>query len=190
MNFNNCYSLKPDYLILDELRWKFLYRGVNKCKNVLLVGPSGSGKTIAARVSAKANEKTCTLINMGSTTDPRSVLLGNTHLKAGETKFKRSTFIEGITTPNNVVILDEINRAHPDAWNILFSVLDPLQKFIRLDDSEDSDRIRVAEGVAFVATANIGSKYTSTRQLDRAILDRFSCTIEIPTLNAKEETDL
>ncbi len=42
------------------------------------------------------------------------------------------------------------------------------------------------EGVTFIATANIGNEFTSTRVLDRALVDRF-VTIEVDVLNAEQE---
>ena len=47
----------------------------------------------------------------------------------------------------------------------------------------------MAEGVTFIATANIGNEYTSTRVIDRAILDRF-VTIEMDVLNDEQEFGL
>ena len=49
--------------------------------------------------------------------------------------------------------------------------------------------MKVADGVTFIATANIGNEYTSTRVLDRAILDRF-VTIEMDVLNDDQEFGL
>jgi nitric oxide reductase NorQ protein len=97
--------------------------------------------------------------------------------------------VKAITTPNAVILLDEITRAHPDAWNILMPVLDQGQRTLRLDEAEGSPTVKVADGVTFIATANVGTEYTSTRILDRAILDRF-VTIEMDLLNAEEELDL
>jgi len=49
--------------------------------------------------------------------------------------------------------------------------------------------VNVAEGVTFIATANIGNEYTSTRVMDRAILDRF-VTIEMDVLDDVKELGL
>jgi nitric oxide reductase NorQ protein len=87
------------------------------------------------------------------------------------------------------VLLDELSRAHPDAWNILMTVLDANQRYLRLDEAEGSPIVNVAEGVTFIATANIGNEYTATRVLDRAILDRF-VMIEMDLLNSEEELTL
>ena len=69
------------------------------------------------------------------------------------------------------------------------SVLDYGQRYIRLDEADGQATIKVADGVTFVATANIGNEYTATRQLDKALLDRFT-VIEMDLLDDKEEFDL
>jgi len=69
------------------------------------------------------------------------------------------------------------------------TVLDLGQRYLRLDEAEGSPVVNVAEGVTFIATANIGGEYTSTRVLDRAILDRFT-TIEMDVLNDEQEMNL
>ncbi len=60
---------------------------------------------------------------------------------------------------------------------------------MRLDEAVNAPTIKVAEGVSFVGTANIGSEYTAVRVMDRALLDRFIIA-EIPFLNPKQELQL
>ena len=69
------------------------------------------------------------------------------------------------------------------------TVLDGGQRYLRLDEMEGSPIVNVAEGVTFIATANIGNEYTSTRVMDRAILDRF-VTIEMDVLDDVKEFGL
>ena len=69
------------------------------------------------------------------------------------------------------------------------TVLDPGQRYLRLDEAVDSPTIKVAEGVSFVGTANIGNEYTAVRVMDRALLDRFVIA-EIPFLTPTEESSL
>ena len=88
-----------------------------------------------------------------------------------------------------MILLDELSRAHPDAWNILMTVLDQGQRYLRLDESNGQETINVAEGVTFVATANIGNEYTSTRVMDKALMDRF-ITVEMDVLTDTEEAGL
>ena len=57
------------------------------------------------------------------------------------------------------------------------------------DESAFVKAIRVAPNVSFIATANIGTEYTSTRVLDRALMDRFEI-IEVDILSLSQEEDL
>ena len=117
-------------------------------------------------------------------------LIGNTHFDTKNgTYFSESLFVKAIQTPNAVILLDELSRAHPDAWNILMTVLDYGQRYLRLDESNGTDTIKVADGVTFVATANIGNEYTSTRVMDKALMDRFTI-VEMDVLNEEDESSL
>jgi nitric oxide reductase NorQ protein len=183
-------GLKPESLVISDLKWKYLVRSAVRGKNIMMVGPSGCGKTMAAKALVRALDRPDFYFNLGSTQDARASLVGNTHFDSKKgTFFAESAFVKAITTENAVILLDELSRAHPDAWNILMTVLDEGQRYLRLDEADGSPIIRVAPGVTFIATANIGNEYTSTRVMDRAILDRFT-TIEMEVLNDVQEFDL
>jgi MoxR-like ATPase len=187
---NKAAGLKPENLIMKDLSWKYLVRSAIRAKNIMMTGPSGCGKTFAAKALVRALNRPDFYFNLGSTQDPRATLIGNTQFnKNSGTFFSESAFVKAIKTPNSVILLDELSRAHPDAWNILMTVLDQGQRYLRLDEAEGSPIVNVAEGVTFIATANIGSEYTSTRVMDRAILDRFTI-IEMEVLTQSEEFDL
>ena len=183
-------SLKPTELVMEELKWKYLIRSAVRAKNIMMTGPSGCGKTMASKALVTALDRPDFYFNLGATQDPRATLIGNTHFdKQKGTFFSESAFVTALKTPNAVILLDELSRAHPDAWNILMTVLDQGQRYLRLDEAEGSPIVNVAEGVTFVATANIGNEYTSTRVMDRAILDRF-VTIEMNVLDDVQEFGL
>ena len=180
----------PKDFFIDKLKWKFLVRNIEKGKNIMMTGPSGCGKTDATFKAAKYLEREVHYFNLGATQDPRSTLIGNTHFsKADGTFFSEALFVKALQTENAVILLDELSRAHPEAWNILMTVLDPIQRYLRLDEKDDSPTIKVAKGVSFIATANIGMEYTATRVIDRAILDRFSL-IEMDVLSEDDEYTL
>jgi len=183
------YVLKPEGLYMKELNWRYLVRSAVRGKNIMLVGPSGCGKTVAAQSVQEALKRPQFYFNLGATQDPRSTLIGNTHFKDNETLFSESLFVKAIQTQNAIILLDELTRAHPDAWNILMTVLDYKQRYLRLDEKENCETVKVASGVTFIATANVGSEYTATRVLDRALQDRF-IIIEVGVLNAEEEHKL
>ena len=186
-------KLKPVDLIMDDLQWKYLVWAVIRGKNILFVGPTRSGKTKAAKSVAKVYESTRKFFhfNLGSTQDARATLIGNTMFKKEEgTIFHPSEFVKAISTENAIILLDELSRGHNDAWNILMPVLDTTQKYIRLDETEDSAIVPVAPGVSFIATANIGNEYTATRVMDKALTSRFPVIVEMKILNGKQEEDL
>lgn len=186
----NGMNLKPEGLFIEPLKWKYLLRSAVRGKNIMMVGPTGCGKTLAAQSLVRSLKRPDFYFNLGATQDPRATLIGNTHFnKEAGTFFSESAFVKAIKTPNSIILLDEISRAHPEAWNILMTVLDAGQRYLRLDEAEGSPIVKVASGVTFIATANIGNEYTSTRIMDRAIMDRF-VTIEMDLLDKKSEYDL
>src|SRR6056300_188705 len=191
LNFiHSSYTLKPKGLVMKELKWKYLIRSAVRGKNILMTGPAGCGKTMASKSLVNSLDRPDFYFNMGSTQDPRATLIGNVHFeKSKGTYFSESLFVKAIQTPNAVILLDELSRAHPDAWNILMTVLDQGQRYLRLDEQDGQATINVAEGVTFVATANIGNEYTSTRVMDKALMDRFTI-VEMDVLTDEEEFGL
>ena len=193
---NESYSDKPELLIMSALKWKYLIRSCMRGKNIMMCGPSGCGNTMSARSAAqtmkKLKDSEFFYFNLGASQDPRTFLIGNVQFNQEEgTYFSESLFVKAIQTENAVILLDELTRAHPEAANILMTVLDAGQRYIRLDEIGDASRstVRVADGVSFIATANIGAEYTGTKIMDRAIKDRFTI-IEMDTLTADEERGL
>jgi MoxR-like ATPase len=186
-------TLKPSKLYMSDLKWKYLVRSALRGKNILILGPSGQGKTFAVQclVDALDRRSNYFYLNMGATQDPRAALIGNTHFnKESGTLFDESPFVKALRTPNSIIHLDELSRAHPDAWNILLTPLDYIQRYLRLDEKLGSEMVKVAENVSFVATANVGNDYTATRVMDKALLDRFTVKIEVDLPTQPEEMEL
>ena len=183
-------DLKPKSLFMQDTKWKFLVRSAMRGKNIMMTGPAGCGKTMAAKTLTNSLDRPHFYFNLGATQDPRATLIGNTHFsQADGTFFSEALFVKAIQTEGAIILLDELSRAHPEAHNILMTVLDEGQRYLRLDEADGAPTIKVAKGVTFVATANIGNEYTATRVMDRALLDRF-IIVEMDVLNHEEEVDL
>lgn len=184
-------ALRPPMLKMKDLPWKTLVREVKRGSNIMMTGPAGSGKTMAARAAAASLGMNFHYFNMGSMQDARSGLIGNLHFHNGETTLVESEFIQAIQTPNTVILLDEISRSNHDAWNILMTVLDKGQRYVRIDEQQAGLKrvVNVNETVCFIATANIGVEYTATRVMDKAMLDRFK-VIEMEVLSSRDEATL
>lgn len=187
----NSPGMIPNSLVISDTKWKYLVRSILRGRNILMTGPSGCGKTLVAQTLANIfQDRPFFYFNLGSTQDARSTLIGNTHFSKNEGTFvSEALFVKAISTPNSIILLDEFSRAHHDAVNILMTVLDQNQKYLRIDEAPDTPTVKVADGVTFIATANIGAEYTATRVIDRAILDRFQI-IEMDTLDKEQEIGL
>lgn len=186
---NRALDLKPPYFKLSDMKWKHAVRSALRGKNLMFTGPSGCGKTMAVMEVRKALKRPFHYMNLGSTQDPRTTLVGTREADDGTTYFKPAPFVNVIQNENSMVLLDEISRAHPEAWNILLTVLDPKQRYLQIDEAAGSDKVQVADGVCFMSTANIGTQYTATRQMDRALEERFTI-IEMDILEEDQEFDL
>lgn len=184
-------EFKPNHLIIPEVKWKYLCRSALRGKNILMVGPSGCGKTLAVQsIHETFADRPYFYFNLGASQDPRGMLIGNTHFdKDAGTFFADALFVTAIQTPGAIILLDEMSRAHDDASNILMTVLDENQRYLRIDEKPDTPTVPVAEGVTFLATANIGNEYTGARVMDRALLDRF-IIIEMEALSKDDELTL
>tara|TARA_R110001583_G_scaffold13766_6_gene58756 strand:- start:1093 stop:2265 length:1173 start_codon:yes stop_codon:yes gene_type:complete len=183
-------NIRPIGMKMTDIKWKYLIRCAMRGKNIMMTGPAGCGKTMAAKSVVNALDRPDFYFNLGATQDPRATLIGNTHFnKDTGTVFSEALFVKAIQTPNSVILLDELSRAHPEAHNILMTVLDEGQRYLRLDEADGAPTIKVADGVTFIATANIGNEYTATRVMDRALIDRF-IIVEMDVLDSEQECEL
>ena len=142
--------------------------------NVILRGPKGSGKTTLARQFAALRSRPFYEIHCGSLVEPEQ-WFGKDRLTNGETWYRMARFITAIETGGTVVLLDEVNRPHPEVLNALFGLLD-WRRSMWVDDLQRE--VRVAAGVVFFATINEGEGYI-VNPLDDALRERFGRAIEV-----------
>lgn len=173
-----------DCFVVQQGVYKLMKRNVQKSVNTMLLGPTGVGKTELVANIARELDMPLTIFDMGTMTDPIMSLVGShiVEVEDGVTKstFKRSRFSEVIQQPG-IVLLDEISRASAAANNLLFPCLDFRKTLAMEYDFMDSTPVNVHPECVFIATANLGSQYTGTHKLDRALVDRFM-TVEIDPL--------
>ena len=168
-----------DEFFVPEEVWEQLCYAVHHGENALLTGPSGCGKSEVVYLLAGAAGKRVEAFNFGAMTEPRTSLIGNTHLdRRSGTRFAESRFVRAVQDPHACVLLDELSRAGRDAFNILLPLLDG-QGYLPLDEAEDAAVVHRAPGVSFLATANLGMEYTGTEPLDLALKDRFPVNISM-----------
>ncbi|MEF3245134.1 MAG: ATP-dependent chaperone ClpB [Caldisericaceae bacterium] len=123
----------------------------------IFLGPTGVGKTELAKALAEAlfdTEKALIRIDMSEYMEKFSVsrLIGAPPGYVGYEEGGQLT--EAVRRqPYSVILLDEIEKAHPDVFNILLQVLDDG----RLTDSKG--RTVDFRNTIIIMTSNIGSKY-------------------------------
>lgn len=158
---------------IEQKRWNVLVRNILKHKNTMLVGPTGTGKTDVIIRICKALDIPCRIYDMGAMMDPLTDLLGSHRLENGSSKFDYAKFVKDVQEPG-VILLDELSRAPQMTNNILFPCLDDRRTLpIEIADSNSAREVKVHPECVFIATANIGSEYSGTNDIDAALENRF-----------------
>jgi MoxR-like ATPase len=167
-------TIEVDGFYIDQKDWLILLRNIKQKINTLMTGPTGSGKTSIIKLACEKLGLRLSIYDMGSMFDPVSGLLGVHRLQEGGVSvFDYAKFTEDIQKPG-VILLDELSRAPVTSNNILFPCLDDRRTLpVEIAGGKDVRSIPVHPEVCFIATANIGSEYTGTMILDRALQNRF-----------------
>jgi MoxR-like ATPase len=167
-------SLNASGFHVDEDLWILLARNILRKVNTLIVGPTGTGKTEIVQLVASVMGYNFHIQDMGTVIDASSTLQGVHRIKEGKSVFDFAPYVGYLKDPKSVILLDELNRSSLASRNILFPQLDS-RRYLPIDSAEESvpRKVLVHEDNAFFATANIGSEYSGTSEIDRALLDRF-----------------
>lgn len=183
-------DMKKTGFHVEQDIWNLLIRNGLRMENTLMIGPTGTGKTEVLQHVADALGKKLYIVDMGTIQDAQSALLGVHRLnEKGFSEFDYAPFAKYIQE-DCIILLDELSRAPLSAANILFPCLDR-RRYLPIDIAGDGEErhIPVHENTMFFATANLGSEYTGTHSIDRALLDRFF-PVELDYPIEKAEIDI
>ncbi|MBQ1702750.1 MAG: AAA family ATPase, partial [Prevotella sp.] len=124
--------------------------------SLLFVGPTGVGKTEVARVLAQELGISLVRFDMSEYTEKHAVakLIGS---PAGYVGYEDGGLLTDAIrkSPNCVLLLDEIEKAHQDIYNILLQVMD----YARLTDNKGQKAD--FRNVVLIMTSNAGAQYAS-----------------------------
>ncbi|TVR03305.1 MAG: AAA family ATPase [Deltaproteobacteria bacterium] len=126
----------------------------------LFTGPTGVGKTELARQLAEALGVELIRFDMSEYMERHTVsrLIG---APPGYVGFDQGGLLTDavVRTPWSVVLLDEIEKAHPDVFNLLLQVMD----HGRLTDT--NGRVADFRNVILIMTSNVGAREASVRAI-------------------------
>ena len=169
----DCPNVENTGFYVESKNWKYLVRNIMRKKPTLLIGPTGTGKTELILMACKQLGINCEVHDMGAMQDPLTDLLGCHRIKDGSSTFDYAKFVDDVQKPG-VILLDELSRAPLMTNNILFPCLDSRRELpLAIADSEGPRSVKVHPDCVFIATANIGSEYSGTQEIDAALMNRF-----------------
>lgn len=125
--------------------------------SLLFVGPTGVGKTEVAKVLSKELGISLVRFDMSEYTEKHAVakLIGS---PAGYVGYEDGGLLTDAIrkSPNCVLLLDEIEKAHPDIYNIMLQVMD----YGRLTDNKGQHAD--FRNVVLIMTSNAGAQHASS----------------------------
>lgn len=163
----------------------------------LFLGPTGVGKTELAKTLAEAlfdNEQNMVRIDMSEYMEKHSVarLIGAPPGYVGYDEGGQLT--EAVRRhPYSVILFDEVEKAHPDVFNVLLQVLDDG----RITDSQG--RTVDFKNTILILTSNLGSEYllngieadgSISESCEQAVMTQLRGTFRPEFLNRLDETIL
>ncbi len=164
---------------------------IKKAKSILLYGPTGSGKTHTVLEVVKEESLPPYQINITNGLEDIDLLQklipdpenGKWQRIEGElVKAFRHAQKEKVA-----ILLEEVSRSSKSLRNLLIKAMDKKDNAYTLHDFTSGEYITVpAENIVWIATANLGSSYGDTSELDPALMRRFSLTVFVDYDTKKE----
>lgn len=133
-------------------------------RTFLFLGPTGVGKTELSKVLAKElykEEMNVIRLDMSefSSTGSSTALFGSTPGYIGYNEEGGTLTREVAKNPNSLIILDEVEKAHPDTWDAMLQVFDAGRM------TTGSGKVVDFSKVVIIMTSNLGTKEMSSNRL-------------------------
>ena len=168
-----------DELVKVYKKLKLGLKDDNMCYSMLFTGSSGVGKTNLAKLFGNNISNNVIKLDMSEFSEPHSIskLLGSPAGYVGYDDNKN--ILESIKdNPFSVLILDEIEKAHPNVLNLLYQILDDG----KLKDSKGETIY--FNNCTIIMTSNIGyNKKNIGFNNDNKVNNELKETFSIPFIN-------
>jgi ATP-dependent Clp protease ATP-binding subunit ClpA len=134
----------------------------------LLLGPTGTGKTETAKALADKMGMTLIRFDMGEYQEKHSVakLIGAPPGYVGYDDNAGQLITKLQETPNAILLLDEIEKAHPDVTNVLLAFMD--NGFVTGSNGKTAD----GRNTILMLTSNLGARDNENNTIGFGGLDR------------------
>lgn len=164
-------------------RIKFGYKSDNKCISFLFVGPSGTGKTALSKIYANllVGGKNLIRLDMSEYADVTSVnkIVGSAPGYVGYDDNK-NILDEIKNKPYSVILLDEIEKAHPQVINLFYQILDD-----GLIKDSKGNTIKFNNNI-IIMTSNIGYEKNNVgfnNKVESTVLNELKNELSLPFVN-------
>ena len=164
-------------------RIKFGYKSDNKCISFLFVGPSGTGKTALSKIYANllVGGKNLIRLDMSEYADVTSVnkIVGSAPGYVGYDDNK-NILDEIRNKPYSVILLDEIEKAHPQVINLFYQILDD-----GLIKDSKGNTIKFNNNI-IIMTSNIGYEKNNVgfnNKAESTVLNELKNELSLPFVN-------
>ncbi|MBE6144903.1 MAG: ATP-dependent Clp protease ATP-binding subunit [Firmicutes bacterium] len=163
-------------------RIKLGFKDDNKCYSIMFVGPTGVGKTKLSKIFASelVGKNNIIKLDMSEFSESHSIskIVGASPGYVGYADNK-NVLEEIRNKPYSVLILDEIEKAHPDIINLLFQILDES----KIKDAK-GNTVRF-DNVTIIMTSNIGFNNSSIgfSENKSKVLTNLKETFSLPFIN-------
>lgn len=175
-----------DKYFVSDSNLNLLKACISSNNPALLIGETGVGKTTLIREVAKEEKKNLVRISVNGSMGVEEIL-GKWLVEKGTTKWQDGVLTSALRR-GDWVVMDEINAALPEILFTLHSLLDDDRKIMLPE--KDNEVVVPHEDFRFFATMNPPEEYAGTKDMNKALMSRFTAVIYIDVLNEIEEVKL